>query len=159
MPPRVSIFACLTHPLTGNHATGLRGFDLSSNGSLRSLEITVRGISQCPEAALRFLRALLSTITSPVFSDIVIVLWDMTSHDAHFFRRALFGTIQSIYDVKPFRLVFLLEIRDGYREDTLEKLKRYIDVEAAEGGLGYLPCPPGIVVSNTQTTRRSWEGF
>ena len=158
--PRVPILACLIHLPTGSHATVLRGIELSNNGSLRSLEITVKDISQCPEVALGFLRTLLSTITSSVFFDVVIVLWDMTARDAHFFRRALFGVARGLYAVKPFRLVFRFQIRDGYREDTLEKLTRYVDVEVAEGGLGYLPRPPVVVVSaRAWATRHPWEGF
>lgn len=127
--------------------------------SLRSLEIPLKNISLYPAVAQSFLRDLLSTIRSPVFSDLVIVLEDRTTHDTRFFQHTLFGVVRCMYEVRPFRLVFCLEIWDGDQEDTARMLKRYIDAEVAEGGLEFLPCPP-LIVSDTRATRSlAWEGL
>lgn len=56
--------ACLTRLLTENYGSLLRDFDLSNNRSLRSLEVTMENIARCPANAPRFLRNLVSTITS-----------------------------------------------------------------------------------------------
>lgn len=85
------------------------------------------------------------TITSPVFSDIVIVLEDQDICNEKFFRLILSKYLPSLYRIKPFRLVFCLEIWDGDREETTKRLKGYIEVEEARGGMGFLSCPPKII--------------
>ena len=91
------------------------------------------------------------TITSSAFSDVVIVLENGAFNDRWFSQQRLFHVMRSMYEVKPFRLVFCLEVWEGFREYTAERLKRYIDVEAANGGLDFLPCPP-VIISNTRAT-------
>ena len=100
-----------------------------------------------------FLRDLLPTITSPVFSDIVIVVQGRIIQNLHSFRHILFEMMKDLYEVKPFRLVFCLEVWDGDREDAVKRLKEYIDEEAAKGGLEFVPCPP-LIVFNTQSTQQ-----
>ena len=138
-------------PILGRQATLLRDFDLSKNRSLRSLEISANGISQHPDTAPSFLKDLMLTITSPVFSDVVIVLGDGAINDTWFFQHGLFHIVRSMHEVKSFRLVFCLEVWEGVREHIARRLKRFIDAEAAEGGLDFLPCPPAII-SNTRAT-------
>jgi hypothetical protein len=60
--------------------------------------------------------------------------------------------VRSIYEVKPFRLVFCLEIWGSDWEDAAERLKRHIDAEAARGRLEFVPCPP-VIVFDTRATR------
>jgi len=93
----------------------------------------------------------MATITSPVFSDVVIVLEDGAIDNPWFSRYRLFHAVRSVHEVKPFRLVFCLEVWEGSLEYTVGRLKRYINAEAAEGGLDFLPRPP-VIVSNTQAT-------
>ena len=100
-----------------------------------------------------FLRDLLPTITSPVFSDIVIVVQGRIIQNPRSFRHVLFKMMRDLYEVKPFRLVFCLEVWDGDREDAIKRLKEYIDGEAAKGVLEFLPCPP-LIISNTQSTQQ-----
>jgi len=69
--------------------------------------------------------------------------------DWRLFRCELFNAVRDMYEVKPFRLVFSLEIWEGDRERATEWLKRCIDVEAVEGRLAFLPCPP-VIVFNTR---------
>ena len=98
--------------------------------------------------ALILLGDILSTIASPVFSDIVIVVEDKITRYPDFFN-ILFRIVRGLYEEKPFRLVFCLEVWDGDREDIVKWLKGCIDGEAAEGGLEFLPCLP-VIVSDTR---------
>jgi len=91
------------------------------------------------------------TITSPAFSEVVIVLGDGAINDTWFFQHWLFDVVRTMHEVKPFRLVFCLEVWEGVREYTVGRLKRHINAEAAEGGLDFLPCPP-VITSNTRAT-------
>ena len=148
----------LTHQPTGGREPIPQDFDLSKNRSLRSLEIAMKDISQCPDLTLRFFRDILSTITSSVFSDLVIVLEERTTRYADFFQHALFTLVRRVYEARPFRLVFSLETRHDDREHTVGMLKKYIDAEAAAGGLNFLPCPP-VILSSTRVRYRLWDGF
>ena len=148
----------MTHQPTGNSETLLRDLDLSKSGALRSLELTITNLKVSPSLTLTFLRNLLPTITSPVFSDVVIILREGTIQDMVFIQHVVFSTMRSLYEVKPFRLVFSLEIWEGDKENIVEMLKRCIDVETAKGGLDFLPCPP-VIVSNTRAAcSPTWEG-
>jgi len=97
-----------------------------------------------------FLGELLSTITSSVFSEVVMVLEDSDVHDV--IPWGLFSVVRSMYEVKPFHLVFSLEIWEGDRKRATERFKRLIDAEAAKGGLDFLPCPP-VIAFNTRAAR------
>ena len=99
-----------------------------------------------------FLGDLLSTVTSPVFSDVVITLQDDIVR-SHFLRYNLFTAVRDMSKVKSFRLVFRLGKlpRDG--EGDRERLKGLIEAEAAKGGLGPLSQPPVIV----PYTRVAWS--
>ena len=96
---------------------------------------------------------LFSTITSSVFSEVVIVFENSDTDDL--FRCRLFIILRDMYEVKPFCLVFSLEIWEGDRECTTERLKGYIEAETAKGGLEFLLCPPAIVF-NTRAARDRW---
>lgn len=147
----------MTHQPTETWEGLLWNLDLSKSSSLRSLEIAVILPSILSTAALNFLGDLFSTITSPVFSDLVIVLQsDCVSIYNRRFRQVLFGLLRGMYEVKPFRLIFCLESQK-VQDHTMAEFKREIDAEVVEGGLDFLPCPP-VVVSHTRTTRSSeWE--
>lgn len=85
------------------------------NRSLRSLETTVRYIAgYSPSCALGFFKDLLcGTIASSVFSDVVLIL-----------QGDLVTVVRGMYEMKPFRLVFCLEVQEGHREHITERLKR-----------------------------------
>ena len=99
-----------------------------------------------------FLGELLSTVASPVFSDVVIILQDDIVR-SHFLRYKLFAAVRDMSKVKPFRLVFRLGklSRDG--EGDRERLKGLIEAEAVKGRLGPLLHPPVIV----PYTRMTWS--
>jgi len=138
-------------PLLGPPEPMLRDLDLSNSRSLRSLEIPVRSFPRDDSfGGLSSFRDLLSAIISPVFSEVVIVLEDRDILDADFFQYTLFRVVRDMYKVKPFRLVFCLEVWDGDLEEATRRLKWYIGMEATRGGLEFLPCSP-VIVSDTQT--------
>ena len=91
------------------------------------------------------LRDLISTVTSPAFSDVVLILQDNIIHDPNFLINALFTAARDMCEVKPFRLIFWLGKwpRDG--EDDRERLKEMIGVQVAGGWFGPLLDPPVIV--------------
>jgi len=141
-----SILIRLTHRSTEGHRTLQRDFDLSKNRTLRFLEINVLDITgYIFSGALGFLRDLLPTIASPVFSDVVFVLQDDSIREANFLQRDLVGAVRGLYEAKPFRLVFCLDVRERHREYTTERLKSRINMATAEGRLDFLPYPPIIV--------------
>ena len=147
-----TVINCLTHQPTG---TGYRDsirrtFDLSNNRSLRTLEVEIALTDS--GYAMGFLEDLLSTITSPVFSDVVIILQDIIVH-RDIPLNALFRAVRDMCEVKPFRLVFRLGKLPLDGEGNREKLKGLIEAEAAKGGLGPLLHPPVIV----PYTRVTWS--
>jgi len=72
----VLVLASLTYQPVESRASILKAFGLSNNRSLRSLEIEVAVMrnSLSYGDGMGFLGDLLSTVTSPVFSQIVIIL-------------------------------------------------------------------------------------
>ena len=85
-----------------------------------------------------------STITSPVFSELVIVLeankvWKLSSDIA------LFQTLREMNEIKRFKLVFLLEILKQSQEEQsiLEKTLKWA---TGNGLLDFLDSPPTIRV-------------
>jgi len=83
------------------------------------------------------------TITSPVFSEIAIVL---TEHAANFFSEEalLFETLGKMNEVRPFKLVFLLDVWGSPREEARRKLAGALDLVATKGLLDFLGSPPTI---------------
>ena len=83
------------------------------------------------------------TITSPVFSELVIVLGVKTA--AHLLSEVtLFETLRTMNKARHFKLVFLLVAMDSRREKTRRKLVGSLDSAAASGLLDFLDSPPTI---------------
>jgi len=83
-----------------------------------------------------------STITSPVFSELVIVL---AGSDMVYFRwKDMFKTLCTMNEVRPFKLVFLLEVPDFSQEEARQKSARALDSVTVEGVLDFLDSPPTI---------------
>jgi len=83
-----------------------------------------------------------STITSPVFSELVIVL---AGSDMVYFRwKDTFKTLRMMNEVRPFKLMFLLEIPNFPQEEARQKLARALDSVTVEGLLDFLDSPPTI---------------
>ena len=113
------------------------GLDLSELKVLRSLQldIWVADWHRAPE--------LLSTITSPVSSELVIAL---TS--CHLpFPVTFFSALRWMNEVRHFKLVFLLLAADPYVCYGRQELAEALDSVTAKGLLDFLDSPPTIRVA------------
>ena len=81
-----------------------------------------------------------STITSPVFSELVIALRLHETDLSH--GTTFFEALQRMNGVRPFKLVFLLEVSD-FQEGRRKLMKTLVEV-TARGLLGFLDSPPTI---------------
>ena len=132
-----------------NNFTGsfCRDLDLSQNRSLRKLEITADSImrvlgDRAPAAIPSSFRAMLSSIKSPIFSDVVVVyqqgdfyndLYPTTmSADEESWYHRQFEVFRAMHEARDYRLV-LSASRAG--DDSVRELKRAVAVERAKGGV------------------------
>ena len=91
-----------------------------------------------------------STITSPVFLELVVALplfdtcspWALLSFEA----------LHTMNEVRPFKLVFLLEVLDFL--ETKQELAEVLDSANAKGLLDFLDSPP--TVRRAQSAPRGW---
>lgn len=86
-----------------------------------------------------------STITSPSFSELVIILEDRNASEAYNLPShvTLFQILRAMHDVRPFNLVFLLMpylFKRRYRQVLVEGLS----LATAKGFLDFLDSPPAI---------------
>ena len=88
-------------------------------------------------------REVFSTITSPLFSELVIVLG---RRGAAHLRWAgwWFESMRRMSEVRPFKLAFLLEVPDLHREEAQQEMVETLESVAAEGLLDFLDSPPTI---------------
>jgi hypothetical protein len=94
-----------------------------------------------------------STITSPVFSEFVIVVG---ADEATYLplEVALFETLRTVNEVRPFKLVFLLVALDPFREETRQKLAEALDSVTAGGILDFFDSPLTI---RSGRSRERWS--
>jgi len=126
-------------------------YNLSRLGALRSLQVVgwvgPNGTQRDPDNAI--VMGVFSTITSPVFSELVVVLphWRISlPHKDMFFQ-----TLRKMYEVRPFELVFLFEgpcsvVREGHWKSVEARfpLKEAVDDVNSKGFLDFLDSPPVI---------------
>ena len=86
----------------------------------------------------------LSTIVSPVFSEIVIVFSELDVFRA----RPLEPILRELYRTKEFRVAFCLETLEELRAESLRKLTLDTGAAVRAGLYDFLPCPP-LVFSRT----------
>ncbi|KAF9645693.1 hypothetical protein BDM02DRAFT_3189480 [Thelephora ganbajun] len=119
-----------------------QNFDLSRNTVLRSLEVRA-GLD--PWVFTRALKELLLTITSPVFSEIVVVF---SEEEVQWPPLGLAEALRGIYQVRAFRLAFCLETVEWVEAENLRALTSTTQADVANGFYDFLPCPP-VVFSRT----------
>jgi len=94
-----------------------------------------------------FVREAFLSITSPAFSELVIVIDDEDIPHLNL-DFTLFRTLSTMNKVKSFKLVFLAEVmdphRDGGMEGVLQSLAGALGSVAAAGWLNFLDSPPAI---------------
>ena len=84
-----------------------------------------------------------STITSPVFFELVVVLTGVSvvylPQDV-----MLFESLRTMNGLRPFKLVFLLETSEFSQGEARRKLAEALDSVTAQGLLDFLNFPPVI---------------
>ena len=154
----------------------LRHFNLSRNKSLRILETTAESIEVAGNTASGFLKTVLSSVTSPVPLDAVIIYRDfyfsscprcpscplkpvcslhvVPSETALFSRcykweRRVF---REMHNVRDFRLVLCADVVDWMVDYAIQRLEYFVKAEKVKGGLDYLLYEP-LVISERRTLR------
>jgi hypothetical protein len=127
---------------TGVSSPTSHRFDLSQLKALRSLEVA-RWASDFEPTRNTTVMEVLSTITSPVFSELVILTWgDIAARLPSEVR--LFETLHAMNNVRPFKLVFLLMSSDSSLGEAQRELAEALDLVAARGLFDFLDSTPTI---------------
>lgn len=156
----------LTKEAVANGDAARSHFNLSKNTSLRALKTDAK-FAVAGDAASTFFKAVLSTITSPLSLDFIVVhtesevgypirndargpvLVDDISAEirAQFVRRhpERFKVFREMYSVREFRLVFCACVLERAEKHAAETLERVVEEEGKDGGLDYLRRRPLVV--------------
>ena len=86
-----------------------------------------------------------STITSPVFSELIVVIWyeQFTSLPADI---TFFETLRTMSEVRPFRLVFLLQVHSPPTKEARLRLGRVVESLIENRLLDFLNSPTSVRV-------------
>jgi len=87
-----------------------------------------------------FVMEVFSTITSPVFSELVIIVGSSVAYLPQ--NEIFFETLRKMHEVRPFKLVFLLEVSD--RWNTRRGLAQALNLATGKGFVDFLDSPPTI---------------
>ena len=158
---------CLANNFTAR--SSLLDFDLSRNKSLRTLEVDARSVVCGQRSFASELRTILSTITSPGFSEVIVFYWECDFGGTRFdsdhtpnlwkkmtpaqraeeasWHRAVFEGIREMYAVRDFRLVLTVEVWDRLGEYAVGVVKQAVATEKAENRLDYLSSEPVVAYS------------
>jgi len=94
------------------------------------------------------LEGLLPTITSPVFSEIVVVF---SVDDISWPPTNLAEMLREMYKIRRFRVAFCLEA-EAIRASNLRPLRLATEADVMNGFYDFLPCPPVIFSRGLQST-------
>ena len=92
-----------------------------------------------------------STITSPVFSELVVAL--ALFETCLPWALLFFEALRTMNKVRPFKLVFLLEVLDFW--EAQQELAEALESATAKGLLDFLDSPP--TVRRAQPLPRRWD--
>lgn len=92
-------------------------------------------------------KELLSTITSPLFSEIIVVF---SERDIHCPSEVLARILREMYEIREFRVVFRLETLEESRVKNLHAVTLATGAAVAAGLYDFLPDPPSVI-SCTET--------
>ena len=147
-------------------------FDLSRNKSLRTLQVTARSIDGAleagsPDSAASLLTYALSTIKSPVFSEVVVFYrdYDFGFRGPHYTPRwrtprrmspneiaedaslhgGRFEVLRKMHQVRDFRLVLCADVWDRVGVNSVRMLERAVVAEMAKGGFDNIYSKPMVV--------------
>ena len=126
----------------------LQDFDLSHLRSLRSLEVTASSMSQA-SGAPDLLQDIVSTIKSPLFSEVILVFQRPDLYRPYYIP---FEVFRQMHSRRKFRLIYCLEVAKRYRNSGLRVMRQRMEGELAGKRLNFLETPPTLVISE----RNSW---
>ena len=157
--------------VANNHAL-LRDFNLSRNKSLRTLETTASSIGDAEGTASDFFVTVLSSVTSLVPVDVVIIYRDIHFEipfaDYSSYQRRL-EVSHKIHSTRGFRLVLCADVCDRVVERAIQGLEDFVKAGRMKGGLSRFPYKP-LIISERRLLRtreydcpagasRSWRGI
>jgi len=128
--------------------------NLSRLKALRSLQVGAWGTDfPLGDHLHTVVTEVFSTIASPVFSELVIVFAGRgispLPRDT-----SLFTTLYAMNEIRPFQLVFLLEVSGCSQEEALRELAGVLEPVYVEGLLDFLGSPP--VVRSARFRQQGW---
>ena len=125
---------------TGVDSPASDRFNLSQLRVLRCLEVAGWAYNFGPTRHAMVMEVF-STITSPVFSELVILIWGDTA--ARLTSEVkLFETLHAMNTVKPFKLVFFLMDPDSSLVEARRELAEALDSVIARGLFDFFDSPP-----------------
>ena len=92
-----------------------------------------------------------SSITSPVFSELVVILVGRVAWLPQ--EVTLFEALRAMNEVRPFKLVFSLEVPDYREGEGRQELARALDSVTASGLLDFLDSRPTIRTARPPSQR------
>ena len=147
-------------------------FDLSRNTFLRTLETTAESIT-AGDSASDFYKTVLSTIASPLPTDIVVVyregelnfhIWcterPITVEYAPWLESPIanhpgrFKVFREMCGTREFRLMLCADALDSVAKSAMRTLKRLVEVERKKGRLDCLSCEQCALMYDTSILRR-----
>jgi len=154
---------CLGLSADSTHSLPFPGLNLSRLKTLRSLQFMAWICRYDPPRDLLILIVIeaFSTITSPLFSELVIV---RSNEGVSYLPQevAMFQTLREMHRIRPFKLVFLFEgpyyaLRGGKLElvDPRQDLEKAVDDAVSKGFLNFLDSPPTIRI-NARSRYYDW---
>jgi len=90
---------------------------------------------------------LFSTITSPAFSELIIVL---TEHSYFPQNTAFFNALRTMNEARPFKLVFSLEVWDSPYREMRWWLIEAVELAITEGTFDFLDSPPVVRIAQSR---------
>jgi len=166
-----------------NNRALLRDFNLSRNKSLRTLETTASSIDDAEGTASDFLMTVLSSVTSPVPVDVVIIYQDIHLEipfiyppynpimpiyfcysrrtemwDHSLYQRRL-EVPHKVYSTRGFRLVLCADVCDRVVERAIQGLEDFVKAGKMEGGSSHFPYRPLIISERRLLCTRKYDSF
>ena len=150
-------------------------FDLSRNKRLKTLETTAESITAAGDVASGFLKAVLSTIASPLPLDVVVTYRDNDiDYCIYYFPKGKpvrvkyapqkeratvalrhperFKVFSEMHRMREFRLVLCVDVLDCIAEYAVGVLERIVEEERMNGRLDFLLCEP-LIISEIRSPR------
>ena len=137
----------------------LRDFNLLRNKSLRTLETTASSIDDARGTASDFLMTILSSVTSPVPVDVVIIYQDIYFEIPFMLYQRRLEVSHKIHSTRGFRLVLCADVCDRVVERAIQWLEDFVKAGRMKGGLSRFPYKPLIISERRLLRTRKYSCF